>query len=176
MSDPVSTSTTHAGPVVASVLGILLIAGIVVAPWEGYSPTPYRDAVQVLTVCRGHTGNVEDRPYSKAECERLFRSDLGEAWQTVERCITGPMTDYQAAALTSFAYNVGPGGKGIKDGLCWLKSGSMPRVRRYANAGDWPRACAALEDWVYAGGRKLRGLERRRAAERALCDGKWEPS
>lgn len=150
----------------------LLLAALLVVQWEGYSATPYRDAVGVLTVCYGHTGAVQpQRTYTQAECAGMLASDLGEAWRTVQRCIDAPMTDYQAAALVSFAYNVGPGGRGVKDGLCWLKSGAQPRIRAYANQGRWDLACAQLPHWTLAGGRPMRGLQRRRAAEQALCEG-----
>lgn len=157
-----------------SLAGALLLAVALVIPWEGYSARPYLDAVGVLTVCYGHTGQIEPRDHDRAECERLLHSDLGKAWRIVERCIRVPMTEYQAAALTSFAFNVGPGAKGVKDGLCTLKSGAEPRIRQYANAGRWADACAQLQYWVSARGKRLRGLERRRAVEQALCEGRIE--
>jgi lysozyme len=171
MSEPAQPS--HYGQIVGgSLISALLLAMALVMPWEGYRPRPYLDAVGILTVCYGHTGGIQQREYSPEECARLLRSDLGKAWQIVERCITAPMTDYQAAALTSFAFNVGPGGRGVKDGLCWLKTGEQPRIRKFANAGQWPEACAQLQYWVSARGKRLRGLERRRAAEQALCEGR----
>lgn len=171
MSDPQPNS--HTGQIVGgSIVGMLLLAVALVMPWEGYSSRPYRDAVGVLTVCYGHTGNIAARTYTQAECEQLLQSDLGKAWQVVQRCVTAPMTPYQAAALVSFAYNVGPGVAGVKDGLCTLKSGAQPRIRQYANQGRWPEACAQLQYWVSARGKRLRGLERRRAAEQALCEGR----
>lgn len=164
--------TTLAPVVGGSAVGLLL-AALLVVQWEGYSATPYRDAVGVLTVCYGHTGAVQPRQrYTQAECARMLASDLGEAWRTVQRCINAPMADHQAAALVSFAYNVGPGAPGVKDGLCWLKSGAQPRIRVLANQGRWDLACAQLPHWTLAGGRKLRGLERRRQAEQALCEGR----
>lgn len=170
MSEPIRTEQIVGGSLVSA----LLLAILLVMPWEGYSSRPYLDAVGVLTVCYGHTGNIQRREYSRDECERLLHSDLGTAWQIVERCIDAPMTDYQAAALTSFAFNVGPGAAGVKDGLCWLKSGFQPRIRKFANASQWPQACAQLQYWVSARGKRLRGLERRRAAEQALCEGRIE--
>lgn len=170
MSDP-QQNPGSSRIVGGSVAGMLMLALALVIPWEGYSPQPYRDAVGVLTVCHGHTGTIKQREYSQAECAALLHSDLGRAWQIVQRCITAPMTPNQAAALTSFAFNVGPGAEGVKDGLCTLKSGQQPRIRQYANAGRWPEACAQLSLWVSARGQRLRGLERRRAAERALCEG-----
>jgi lysozyme len=159
-----------AGGMLATMLALLL--GLV-QPFEGYSAQPYRDVVGKLTVCYGHTANVEQRTYTRAECERLLQSDLGVAWNTVQSCIKVPMTDYQAAALTSFAFNVGPGGAGVKDGLCSLRNGQQPRIRVYANQGRWDLACAQLSNWANAGGKSYKGLERRRTAERAMCEGRY---
>lgn len=140
----------------------LVIAGaaLFIGPWEGREYQPYRDAVGVLTVCDGHTGDVQDRTYTDAECDRLLRSDIGVAYQHVDRCITGTVTEGQAVALVSATFNIGPK----------VVCGST--LQRKANAGDWVGACAELSRWVYAKGKKLRGLVRRRAAERALCEGR----
>jgi len=145
--------------------GVLAAAALLIQPWEGYRADPYIDAVGVLTVCYGHTGRstgteVEQRRYTPAECDALLEADMLEAWWHVERCITAPMHTGQAAALLSAAYNSGPS----------VVCGST--LQRYANAGDWAEACRQLERWVFAGGQRLRGLERRRAAERAVCEGR----
>jgi len=42
-------------------------------------------------------------------------------------------------------------------------------MARKANAGDLRGACDALLLWNKAGGQVVRGLDRRRQAERALC-------
>lgn len=166
MADPVSPGT---GPLVG---GSLLLTLLLIQPWEGRVLKPYRDIVSVLTVCDGHTRAVEQRAYTDAECDQLLASDLGEAWHTVQRCYTGPMTEHQAAALVSLAYRVGPGAPGVKDGICALRSGRVPTIRRAANEGRWADACAQFSDWVSAGGERRRGLERRAAAERKLCEGR----
>lgn len=169
MADP--TPTSNAPLAAGGALTALLLAALLIRPWEGLSLQPYRDVVGVATVCYGHTGRVEARAYSQAECDALFASDLGQAWATVQRCYSGPMTEYQAAALISLAFRAGPGAAGVKDGVCWLKSGRQPTIRALANAGRWAEACAQLDYWVYAGGQKVRGLVRRAAAERRLCEG-----
>ena len=69
-----------------------------------------------------------------------------------------PLTDGQKAAFLSFAFNVGNGA------FC-----SSTLVRK-ANTGDMPGACSELSKWVYAGGKQLPGLVKRRAAERAMCE------
>lgn len=42
-------------------------------------------------------------------------------------------------------------------------------LRSRGGQGD---LAAELSRWVYAGGRKLQGLVKRRAAERAMCEGR----
>ena len=48
--------------------------------------------------------------------------------------------------MDSFAYNVGPGKRGKKDGMCVLKSGATPRHVRRLNAGQHALACSSLMD------------------------------
>lgn len=153
------------GRVAGGVAAVLVAAAALIKPWEGYKPAPYIDAVGVLTVCYGHTGRstgaaVERRTHSRAECDQLLQADMLEAWRHVDRCITAPMTNGQAAALLSGTFNTGPS----------LVCGST--LQRLANAGDWRGACAQLDRWVYAGGKRMQGLANRRAAERAVCEGR----
>lgn len=129
---------------------------------EGYIPHTYADPVGLPTICYGHTGPdvTPGRTATRAECDALLQGDLAKAYDAVQQCIRVPMADYQAAALTSATFNAGP------------KIVCSSTLGRLANAGDWPAACAQLSRWVYAGGRKLPGLVKRRAAERAMCEGK----
>lgn len=128
--------------------------------FEGHRATPYRDVTGVPTVCYGHTGDVQDRRYSSDECLALLRHDMGTANATVHRCIRVPMTIGQEVALTDAAYNVGP----------HIVCGST--LQRMANAGNWLGACAQLSRWDKAAGQTLPGLVKRRAEERAICEGK----
>lgn len=151
---------TTARLVVLGAAGVLALAATIIKPWEGYEPKPYHDIVGVLTVCYGHTGGVEQRTYTKAECDTLLATDMGEHWAGVSRCITGPLKDHEAAAVLSLAFNVGT------SAVC--KSTLVRKI----NAGAPPAEfCRELFKWVYAGGRKVKGLERRRAAEFKLCMG-----
>lgn len=62
----------------------------------------------------------------------------------------------QLDAIADFAYNLGLGN---------LKASTL---RKVLNEGDMEEAKVQLARWVYAGGRRLRGLELRRSAEAAL--------
>lgn len=146
----------------------LAIAGALASKFEGDVRTAYKDPVGIVTVCEGHTGPdiVPGKVYSDAECAEFKRRDMLAASAVVDRCITGPLTVGQRAALIDFAYNVGPGRAGVKDGLCTLKNGKQPAIRRLFNAGQGMQACREFPKW---NAQKLRGITRRRAAEEATC-------
>lgn len=156
MTEPVKTAKP------AGFAAVLVLALGFVAHHEGYVPRTYSDPIGIPTACYGHTGAdvTPGREFSRAECDALLHGDLGKAYAYVTRCITAPMKDYQAAALTSFAFNVG--------GPAVCRS----TLAKLANQGRWAEACAQLDRWVYAGKRKLPGLVKRRAAERAMCEGR----
>lgn len=142
--------------------GVLAIAAGLVKPWEGRELVPYRDIVGVWTVCEGITGKavVPGRHYTNAECDKLLDTELGRHYAGVAKCITYPIRDHEMAAVVSWTFNVGVG----------AACGST--LVRKINAGAPPAEfCRELFKWVYAGGRKVRGLERRRAAEFKLCMG-----
>lgn len=75
----------------------------------------------------------------------------------VEHCVKRPMTPRQEAAFGDLAYNVG------------VSRFCSSSVARKFNAGDTQGACDALLLYVKADGKVLKGLQRRRAQERALC-------
>lgn len=135
---------------------------------EGRVLKVYVDPVGVRTVCDGHTrtGLVDGKVYTPAECDAFLVGDFKDAVRTVESCITAPLNPNQKGALVDFAFNVGPGGKGIKDGLCSLKSGKQPRITRLFNEGQYAEACKQFPAWNL---QKLRGIDTRRQKEMALC-------
>lgn len=144
----------------AAAAGVLAIAAALVAPWEGYEPKPYLDIVNVLTVCYGHTGNVEQRTYTKEECEALLQSDLGKNWNGVQNCLHRPVKDHEGAAILSLAFNVG------YPAVC--RSTLMRKVNEGRPASEW---CRELFRWNRAGGKVVRGLTNRRKAEYRVCIG-----
>jgi lysozyme len=150
----------------AKVLAVFLASGALAAtayfakPHEGYVPHVYLDPVGIPTSCFGHVGpeNTPGRTFTGAQCDKLLEADLHVASDAVRRCIRVPLTPGQQVALTSFAFNAGG------PNLC------KSTLARLANAGEpaikW---CFELNRWVYAKGKKLPGLVRRRREEAALC-------
>jgi len=150
-----------------------------VMSYEGDKSVGYRDAAGIATAGVGHTGPdvVVGKFYDKATREGWLTSDLTVANAVVDRCAPDTINVYQRAAFVDFAFNVGHGKKGVKDGFCVLKSGKKPSFLRKAWAGDMTGACNGLLAWDTAKVRKhgkvktikLKGLTRRRKAERDLC-------
>lgn len=139
---------------------VVALAVTLVKPWEGYEPEPYRDIVGVLTVCYGETRNIEPRRYSQAECEAKLNSRLGQYLMELSNCVTVPLRRHEWAALLSWSYNVGT--------TAACKSTLIRKVNSGAASAEF---CAELKKWVYAGGKRVRGLVNRREAEYRMCMG-----
>ncbi|MFN7226455.1 MAG: lysozyme [Holosporales bacterium] len=90
------------------------------------------------------------------QAEALLRQDVQTAEYAVLRLITVPLTDGQFDALVSFTFNLG--------------AGALQRstLRRKVNRGDHAAVPAEFRKWVWAGGRRLEGLVRRRGDEVAF--------
>lgn len=137
------------------------IAGPLVSQYEGYETRVYLDTGNVPTVCTGHTG-PDVRPgdtWTDEMCDKARAKDLHDAAVSVAKYAKVPMYEYEFAALVSFVFNVGP---------TQFKNSTLLRK---LNAGDYTGACNELPRWVYDNGKKLRGLVKRRDAERKLCLG-----
>ncbi|HRO20803.1 lysozyme [Alcaligenes phenolicus] len=138
--------------------GIVAAAIGLVAAWEGRSLVAYVDPVGIPTICDGYTHGVKlDDVATPERCDALTEQEVRRALAVVDGSTPGQLPDGVRVALTSFVYNVGPGAYG---------SSTLLRKLR---AGDLVGGCNQLPRWVYAGGKKLRGLERRREAERQIC-------
>jgi lysozyme len=162
--NPNTKKRTLQGTVGAGAAAILLS---IVPRFEGMILKGYKDPIGIVTACAGHTKTaVLGRAYSIEECRRLLGKDLIEHAEGVLKCTPGLAGHpFQTAAAVSFSYNVGVG--------AYCKSVT---ARRF-NAEDWQGACRAINEsdngkpqWVWAGGKILPGLVKRRAAERELCE------
>lgn len=107
---------------------------------------------------------------TEPEARARLELEVTERLEAVRGRSSVDLTAGQLAALTSFLFNVGPGKVGVKDGLFELKS--LPRrpssLWRFTMAGRPEVAAGEFLGWVKAGGKVMRGLIRRREAERAL--------
>lgn len=126
--------------------------------FEGTRQQAYLDPVSIPTICSGHTGGVKlGQTATIDQCDDMMAQDLLKANAALNACVLVPLNDNQRAAFASFTFNAGGGN------FC----GST--MARKLNAGDYVGACNELPRWIYAGGKSLPGLVKRRAAERDLC-------
>lgn len=121
----------------------------------------YRCPAGVWTIGWGCTKGVKaGMTWTKQQAVEGLRRELAECEAAVTRMVTVPIHQHQFDALVSFAYNCGVGA---------LKKST---ILRKLNRGDVEGAAAAFELWNKAtvNGKRvvLRGLARRRAAEKAL--------
>jgi len=139
--------------------GALAIAGTMIPELEGIRYAPYYDVAGVLTVCYGHTGRdiIPGKKYTETECRALLQKDLMPFAQSVDRSVKVPTSEYQKAALITFSYNVG------------ITAFERSALLRQLNAGNYRAACDGLRQWIYAGGKKWKGLMNRREVEREVC-------
>ncbi len=129
---------------------------------EGFRGKAYLCPAGVWTIGYGHTGGVTaGQTVSRTEAERLLRADVA----ATERGVSALAADASAVklsqgqfdALVSFAFNVGL--DALRRSALWRKVAKDPADATIATE---------FGKWVYAGGRKLPGLIKRRAKEAAL--------
>jgi lysozyme len=101
---------------------------------------------------------VIGKAYTDEQCAADLAQDAVRHGMDIAPCLPAELPVETRAAFISFAFNIGAAK------FC----GST--ASRKARAGDLAGACAELSRWVYAGGKQLPGLVRRRAAERRLCE------
>lgn len=129
---------------------------------EGCAKTPYHCQGDVLTIGIGSTEasgeKIENRSYSDQEIAERWVKDLQIAEACVNRHGNGHnMPQGAFEAMTSLTFNVGCGA---------IQKSTLFRM---ANQGYTPQMCDQFSRWVYAGGKRLKGLEIRREKERELC-------
>ncbi|WP_208438397.1 lysozyme, partial [Bartonella vinsonii] len=93
---------------------------------------------------------------TQKQAEEILCEDLKQFEKTVEEAVKVSLTDEQFAALVSFCYNVGT--------KAFCKSTLLKKL----NKGDYESVPAELQRWNKIGGKPLKGLANRRAAEAGL--------
>lgn len=131
---------------------------------QGAFSKPYTDIAGVRTVCYGHTGkDIEERVYSKAECEQILAKDIEKHLNRVSSCLQREVPTSMLIGFTSFDFNTG--------GFC------SSRALREANKGAFRESCNAMAHgptgkpaWSYVNGtRFVPGLYSRRLREVKVC-------
>jgi len=126
--------------------------------FESFEPVRYICPAGYPTIGYGHV--ILDREdlqkVTEAEAETLLLGDVAIAERSVYHLIKVPLEDCQFSALTSFTFNLG--------------GGALQRstLRQKVNRGEHGEVPDEFRKWVYAGGRKLKGLVRRREVEATL--------
>lgn len=125
--------------------------------FEGLAVTSYQDVVGVWTIGYGHTKTAApNQVISQFEAEELLREDVRDAELCVIESLDVDIAQHQFDALVSFVYNLGC--------INYNKSTLLQLI----NKGKIIEAVDQFRRWSYAGGKFLRGLERRRLAEAKL--------
>lgn len=136
--------------------GLVSIANLEGFRSEAYIPVPG----DVPTIGFGSTEGVSmGDKVSVPDALNRLEKDVRVAEDAVRSCVTVPLMPYEFDAYVSLAYNIG------RTSFC----GST--LVQKLNAGDYSGACEEIKRWHFAGGKSLKGLVDRRAAEYRRCIG-----
>lgn len=134
-----------------------------VKEFEGFRPHAYRCPAGVWTIGYGTTeaagvGIAPERgmTITEADARGYLHDGLDKFASQIAPAITAPINENEFGAFVSLAYNIGP--------AAFKKSSAL----REFNAGNKQKAANAILLWDKAGGKVLKGLTRRREAERKL--------
>jgi lysozyme len=163
VSPPLSS---RAGPL-AAIVGALAATSLfaTVPEHEGTRYKAYKDIAGVWTVCQGDTNDVHPSLIETPEgCRQRLERQLVIHAKGVMACtprLEEEGRDWQRAAATSLAYNIGVG--------AYCRSS----IDKYFDTAQWKRGCDNFLAWnkarVNGVLRPVGGLTRRRIDERNLC-------
>ena len=138
-------------------------AGItMIKHYEGTKLKAYKCPAGKWTIGTGSTYWPDGTPVKEGDtvteqgAEDLLMATLAPFERDVERLVEVPMTQGQFDALVSFAFNVGTNN---------LKGSTLLKV--FNNGGE-KYAAQEFSKWVFAAGKVLPGLVKRRESERSL--------
>ena len=133
-----------------------------ISSFEGIRLNAYDDGVGVWTIGIGTTvypNGVKVKKGDKCTLEQALeylQHDLKSFEKTINDSVKVPLSQNQFDALVSLAYNIGSGA---------FKNSTLLKK---LNAKDYAGAADQFLVWNKGGGKVLKGLVRRRDAERAL--------
>ena len=130
--------------------------------FEGCRLKAYKCPAGIWTIGIGHTGLVNGKPITEGMtitelmAETLLAIDLQKFENAINTKVKKPLTQNEFDSLTSLVFNIGIGA---------FEKSSMLKL---LNSGHIPLAAGQFDRWIYAKGKVLNGLKKRRAAEKAL--------
>lgn len=134
-----------------------------VKDFEGCKLTAYRDPIGVWTIGYGTTARAglgiiptAGMTITQAEADQLLADGLNKFADQIRPMIKAGLNDNQFGASVSLAYNIG------------VHAYSTSSALKHINAGDYDKAANSILLFNKAGGKVLKGLVRRREAERKL--------
>lgn len=129
----------------------------IIKEFEGYRSKAYLDAVGIPTIGYGFVKGVSlGDTITKEDAVKRLEDEISEHTAAIHQRVKVPLYQYEYDALASFIFNVGKG--------AFARSTLLKKL----NQGDYKGAADELLRWDKAGGKSLRGLTRRREAERKM--------
>jgi lysozyme len=139
-------------------------AGIdLIKKFEGYKTKPYKDVAGLWTIGYGHLiGNGKtlpdqyNREFTEGEIDELLRQDLAKFERGVTLQFPMLLRQCEFDSLCSFSFNLGLG---------TLEKSSL---KKDILVGNKEQAAKDFLKYIYAGGKPVEGLKKRRLAEQKL--------
>lgn len=130
----------------------------VIKKFEGLRLKAYKCPAGVYTIGYGHTENVfADSEISELMADQILRKDLKNFEQAINN-LDLPLLQCEFDALVSFAFNVGIG------------NFNKSTLKKLLLQKKFFYAAKEFDKWVFAGGKKLPGLQARRNKERKIFE------
>lgn len=148
--------------IAAFLIGAGLLTGV--ANHEGFRERAYVPVPgDLVTIGSGFTRREDGTPVqmgdtiTRKESDIRLKKELYSYRLKISECIKVPVTENQADAFTSLAFNIGTG--------AFCKSTLVRKLNLY----DYEGACQEILRWDRFKGRPLKGLTNRRKDENKLC-------
>ena len=140
----------------------------VIKKFEGLRLKAYKCPAGVYTIGYGHTENVcADSEISELMADQILRKDLKKFEQAINdldlpllQCEFDALVSFVFDALVSFVFNIG------------LGNFNKSTLKKLLLQKKFFYAAKEFDKWVFAGGKKLPGLQSRRNKERKIFEGR----
>lgn len=127
--------------------------------YEGLKLSAYKCPAGVWTIGYGHTAGVyAGQKITQKQAEEFFDNDIKQFEKIVLELCKVPLKQGQFDALVSFVYNIGK------------TAFANSTLLKLLNQKNYSAAANQFARWVYANGKKLQGLVKRREEEKFLFE------